>query len=254
MFDLIHELFPNDFPQQDLTANYKAILIEKATLIIAISENTKRDIIKRYGIDKKDINVIYLAPSLSNLTPKKPECQLPKKYLLYVGLRNGYKNFESFIYASKKILLNDRELGIICTGHPLTFNEKQLFDNLEISAQLKYLFVNDCELKYLYQNAIAFVFPSKYEGFGIPILEAFACGCPALISSGSSMDEIGGDAAHYFNPFDQDSIAASINEVLKSSKRRKELIEKGYKQIKYFSWEKTVRETIITYKDVLKSY
>jgi glycosyltransferase involved in cell wall biosynthesis len=106
-------------------------------------------------------------------------------------------------------------------------------------------------LKNLYKNAQAFVFPSLYEGFGLPVLEAFSCGCPAILSNASSLPEIGDDGAIYFNPYDNESITNAIEKVLFDEKFRYNLIQKGFDRLKFFSWDKTAISTKKVYDSLL---
>ena len=106
-------------------------------------------------------------------------------------------------------------------------------------------------MAYFYQNALAFIFPSLYEGFGIPVLESFACGCPLLCSNVSSLPEVAGNAACYFDPYSEESIRDAVVKLLDDSNFREELIDKGYEQLKKFSWKQTSEETKKIYESVL---
>jgi glycosyltransferase involved in cell wall biosynthesis len=108
-------------------------------------------------------------------------------------------------------------------------------------------------LIYLYQNALAFVFPTLYEGFGIPILESFACGCPAVLSNTSSLPEVGGDAAVYFDPQDMDSIKTTVMSVIYNEKKRHEMVARGYEQLNKFSWAKTAQQVEEVYISLLST-
>ena len=111
---------------------------------------------------------------------------------------------------------------------------------------------NDAVLAYAYSHAQCFVFPSIYEGFGIPTLEAFACNCPVVLSNSSSMPEVGGDAAVYFNPEKVDEIAKGIRSVLNDPQLRDQMKEKGKRQLEKFSWAKTARQTVACYRRVME--
>jgi len=111
-------------------------------------------------------------------------------------------------------------------------------EKLNVLHKVHHIKINDISMKILYKNAQAFVFPSLYEGFGLPILEAFSCGCPAILSNSSSLPEVGGDAAIYFDPVDEESLIYAVETVLFNEKYRQELIRKGYERLKQFSWEK----------------
>ncbi len=129
--------------------------------------------------------------------------------------------------------------------------EKEKFKKLNIINKIFQYAANDYILAYLYQKAIAFVFPSLYEGFGIPILEAFSCGCPVIASDASSLPEVAGDAAIYFNPKDKLSILDSIQQVIYKKDLRKQLLNKGYQRIKQFTWKKTAHQTKKLYEGIL---
>jgi len=257
VYDMIHEHFPNYFKANDQTRVWKKQLIENAAIIIAISENTKQDILKFTDADPDRIHVIYLGNPFEHInheqsTPGPDVLLFEKPYLLFVGDRSRYKNFDFFIESVAEMLFKHDELHVICAGSsPFTNEEKKLLKNLNISHKVHHIKINDTILKNLYQNARAFVFPSIYEGFGLPILEAFSCGCPAIISKSSSLPEIGGDGAIYFNPSDKESIILAIENVLFNERNRDNLIEKGYDRLKFFSWEKTANKTKKNYENLL---
>jgi glycosyltransferase involved in cell wall biosynthesis len=250
--DMIHEKFMDVFP--DLKKEMKVFqdkkkLAEQATHIIAVSENTKKDLIELYSIDPAKITVIYLGSSLlkyssvGNISEEKP-------YLLYVGQRFAYKNFSPFLNAVAQSLLK-HNIGLICAGaKPFNSAELQLIEKLGIKKLVKQVSINDEKLASLYSNAIAFVFPSLYEGFGIPVLEAFSCNCPCVISDSSSLPEVAKDGALYFNPMELDSISASIEKIISDTILREDLVRKGQERLKNFSWNKHVAETISVYKKV----
>ena len=252
VYDMIHEKFPEKFPINDKTAINKKLLIDKASKIIAISESTKKDIIDIYKIDSSKIEVVYLSSSLlpsENFIHNK---KLPSEYILFVGSRVGYKNFIFFVESISKLLLNNRNLFLVCAGGGV-FNSDEigLFSRLNIDSQLIQINVNDKSLTDLYVNAQLFVFPSLYEGFGIPILESFSCNCPLVCSNTSSFKEIADDAAVFFNPTDENSILASVSIVLNDEKLQRELKKNGINRLAYFSWNKTAMQTKEIYKSLL---
>lgn len=244
VYDMIHELMPELFPPDDVTRGWKQETIGRATKIIAISESTKKDLVRLYGIDEKKIKVIYLASSLGTADAAPPPFALPKKYLLFVGQRRDYKNFIFFVESIAPLLNRDPELTLLCTGGgAFTVEETDLLDKLRISGQVLQYSVSDKVLATLYKNALAFVFPSLYEGFGIPVLEAFSCGCPAILSNTSSLPEVGGEAARYFDPTDANSLCSAVAEVLSDRALRQEMVRQGLERSCAFSWEKTARQT-----------
>ena len=253
IYDMIHEIYPEIFSFRDRTAERKKLLVQKATRIIAISENTKRDIIRFFGIDENKIEVIYLANSINpSESTDDINIDLPKKYILFVGSRSGYKNFNLFIEAISTLLVEDAELNVVCVGGGnFKEMEKEKFKKLNIVNKIFQYSVSDNILAYIYQKAIAFVFPSLYEGFGIPVLESFASRCPVICSKASSLPEVAGDAAIYFNSTDKLSMLDSIQKVIYNEKLRKQLINKGIERVKEFTWKKTADKTKKIYEGVL---
>jgi len=253
IYDMIHEIYPEMFSSKDETSKRKKLLAQKATKIIAISENTKKDIIKFLGIDAYKIEVIYLAnPFNMNKDDKIINVVTPEKYILFVGNRRGYKNFDLFIKTISPLFNDDVKLNVICAGGG-EFNSMEIekLKNLKIKDKVFFYSGSDSVLAYLYQKAVAFVFPSLYEGFGIPILEAFACGSPVICSRTSSLPEVAGDAAIYFDPTDKLSMLNSIQKVIYNDKLRKKLIDKGKEQVKEFTWRKTADKTKKIYEGIL---
>ena len=244
VYDMIHERFPQYFKSGDQTQMWKKHLIENAGAVIAISENTRQDIVKFTGADPDRIHVIYLGNPFEHGSAQIDTCPAPpvfeKPYLLFVGGRPAYKNFDLFIESVAGMLRDHEELHVVCAGWlPFSSREKNVFEDLNIFHKVHHIKINDTILKNLYQNARAFVFPSLYEGFGLPVLEAFSCNCPAILSNTSSLPEIGGDGAAYFDPNDQESIRSTVEQVLYNERYRQDLIQKGSERLKLFSWEKT---------------
>lgn len=253
IYDMIHEIYPEMFSSKGKTLERKKNLAQKATKIIAISENTKKGIIKFLGIGENKIEVIYLGNSFNIYKDDKTiNIMTPEKYILFVGSRRGYKNFELFIEAISPLLNNDVKLNVVCVGGG-KFNDMEIekLKNLKIKDKVFYYSGNDNVLVYLYQKAVAFVFPSLYEGFGIPLLESFACGCPVICSRTSSLPEVAGDAAMYFDPKSKVSVLSSIQKVIYDNNLRSQLINKGYQRVKEFTWEKTAKKTKKLYEDIL---
>lgn len=253
--DMIHELYAGHFLPQDNTAKWKRLLIKKASKIITVSENTKRDVVRYYGLDESKIEVIYLANSLyyDATVEFNNKIRLPDRYILYVGDRKGYKNFDTFIRAASQILLRDKGLHIVCAGGcKFSVEELELFTKLRISGRVyHYSMIGDQLLAHLYHKASAFIYPSLYEGFGLPVLESFACGCPAIVSNSSSLPEVAADAAVYFDPQDSLSIETSISNVLYDKKLVQKLRNMGFERLKCFSWDKTAKKTQSIYMGLL---
>jgi len=252
--DMIHEIYPEMFPLKDETSKRKKLLAQKATKIIAVSENTKKDIIRFFSIDTNKIEVIYHGTpfDMNGSSDNKVDIDLPEKCILFVGSRSGYKNFNLFVEAITPVLAENTKLKVVCIGGG-NFKEieKEKFERLNITNKVYQYSVNDDILTYLYKKAIVFVFPSLYEGFGIPILEAFSCGCPVIASNTSSFPEVAGDAAIYFDPTDKLSIFDSVQKVIYDNNLRDQLVYKGYQRVKEFTWEKTAEKTKKLYENIL---
>lgn len=172
-------------------------------------------------------------------------------YFLYVGGRSSYKNFK-FLLKAFSIISQKYRVNLICTGSNFTSYERKLLAEYNINDWVKASIIrNDEELCLLYKNAISIVYPSLYEGFGMPILEAFACHCPVLLSNTSCFPEIAQDAGLYFSPYELESLVHSMELILLDDLLRNSLINKGLDREKEFSWNKTANQTLEVYKSVL---
>jgi len=247
--DMIIELYP-EFINAPLFIKRKKKLVDNAAHIIAVSENTKKDIMNVFGTPEEKISVTYHGASLSN-GGSKPD-NLPQKYILYVGDRRlGYKNFAFFISSIQPILTDDKDLFVVCTGESFTGEEKNYFEALGIGDQMKIRFVDDKQMYALYNNAQVFVYPSYYEGFGIPILEAFQAECPVVLSDSSCFPEVVADAGVFFNPKSPQDLRQAALNIFNDKDLKSRMVAKGSKRLKEFSWEKTSLQTVEIYKKVL---
>jgi len=252
VYDMVHELFPDQFYKNDNTSELKKNAVKKADHIICISKNTQNDLINLFNVDIKKTTVIYLGFSLDQQIIKNPK-KLNKPYLLYVGKREGYKNFKRFLEAYSSNEIKNFFDIIIFGGGKINKEEIKMFDKLEISrTSFKQIDGDDSVLAGYYKNASLFVYPSLYEGFGIPPLEAMSFGCPVVCSNTSSMPEVVGDAALLFNPYSVESIRENIICALYDEKIRSSLIAKGQKQVKKFTWKKCAEQTYKVYEKVLR--
>lgn len=252
IYDMSHELYPKLFSKYDFTAENKRKVAAKANRIIAISEHTKKDIITLLNIPASKIDVIPLATTLSSAGMDSEFIPLPSSYFLYVGNRNTYKNFFFLLKAMKALSQININGSLICAGGG-NFNtqERREINRLQLSDKVIQMAVNDNVLAHLYSKARALVFPSLYEGFGIPVLEAFACGCPALLSNRSSLPEVGGGAAKYFDSESVPSLVERMVELIENKGIADDMRTKGLNRLKLFSWESTALKTIETYKKVI---
>jgi glycosyltransferase involved in cell wall biosynthesis len=248
--DMVYELYPANFSDAVEVIAKKKAIITKADAIIAISEYTKRDILRIFPQLENKIRVVHHGYIF---TDEKPAAQLadPGKFILFVGQRWHYKNFQGFVKAISTLLQQDADLKLICAGGgSFVPEEEALLAQLNITGQCRQLNATDAELKQLYQQAQLFAYPSQQEGFGLPILEAFANGCPVVCSNNSSMPEVAGDAAIYFDPYDSGSMLSAISSVLYNTTLKHELKNKGHKQLPLFSFDSCVANTIKVYQSL----
>lgn len=263
IMDLAYVYFPELFKQRDLykLENWTRYSALNARKIIAISKSTKDDIIKEYNVEPEKIDVVY--PGIKQKNMKSPhgnkriplfdKYRISQNFILFVGTLQPRKNIVSLIEAFKKAVsikgqvLSIKDLDLVIIGKKGWMYEEILKrpGELAIEDRVKFLdFVPDEDLGFFYENAICYVLPSLYEGFGLPVLEAMSYGCPVITSNISSLPEAGGDAALYADPKNPGDIADKIVSLINDNNLRKELIQKGYKQVNKFSWEKSARETL----------
>ncbi len=249
VYDLIHEKFPDLYKNKNFEKKKK--IINCSDKIICISENTKNDLIKHYNIDEKKINVIHLGYNhiQNNLNSIRQEnLILPKDFIFFVGSRLKYKNFDLLInsfHSSKKL---KKDFNIVCFGGgPFTEKEKKLFNELNILDKLFHFEGGDDLLSYLYTKSKLFVFPSQYEGFGIPLLEAMSIGCPVLASNTSIFKEICKDGAHYFNNNDANDLCEKLEQLLYSETNLLLKIDLALNISKIYNWKKCANETYKVY-------
>ena len=250
--DLIHELFRNDY---GFSKNYfpKEYILKQASHIICVSENTKKDLINIYNVNPNRISVTHLATDFPTLDNKEDYKNIiGSKYFLFVGTRWKYKNFPNLLRAISinKNLQKNFKL-VLFGGGPLKKEEVTLISELKLKIE-NIIYINGDEnlLKSLYAHAEFLIYPSKYEGFGIPILESFSQNCPVLCSNTSSLPEVADDAALYFNPDEPEEISFTMDRFIDSSSSRNMLVKKGSERLKKFSWNKCAEQTLNIYQNL----
>jgi len=250
VYDMIHERFPERFASQDPTRRRKRQAVDRADGIICLSQSGKQDLIEILGVPEEKIAVIHLANSLVAEVSEPPQVREP--YVLFVGQRGGYKNFRAFAEAFASRADFTRNFKLICFGGgPFTPEEAQALRTLGILDKAKVLEGPDSLLANLYRYASAFVYPSLYEGFGFPPLEAMHYGCPVLVSRSSSIPEVVGDAGQYFDPTDREDMAEKLARLLEDESLRKQLAVRGPQREKAFSWDLCAEETQRFYHHIL---
>ncbi len=253
--DIAFITHPNTF-SKFFRIYYKFIMpfvIKRADKIITASNYSRSEIEKQYPLSKQKVEVIYLG---ADSRYKKFDID-KKDQILYVGSMNERKNFIGVVKAFE--LLNSENYKLIVVGNfgsnfvidesnKLTIEKAKNNPNIEFKSG-----VSDDDLIKLYNNSKLFVFPSFYEGFGLPVLESMTCGTPVVCSSSTSLPEVGGDAVVYCDPFNVDDIKNKLELVLNDKKLQREMIQKGFKRAKEFSWENSANKHIEVFEEVMKS-
>lgn len=262
--DLIGKLFPENlsFFSRFYWGKWLPLANRFGDCIIVDSECTKIDVIKYLKVDSEKVRVIYLAAS-DHFTNHKSQNEIERvcikhrvkrPYLLFVGNIEPRKNLARVIRAFSNVRKKDKsELNLVIVGskawdYP---NIHKLINELELSDSILCLnYVDDEDLVSLYNGGELLVFPSLYEGFGLPIVEAMQCGMPVLTSNLSSMPEVGGKAAYYVNPYEEREIEEGMRLILTDSQLQNELRAKGLIQAKQFSWKQTAEQTLAVYQEL----
>ncbi len=259
----VYDVIPLRFPEHS-TARARLLfrLTTKLALrasrsVVAISEATKRDYVRFFGILPERITAIPLAAS-DQFSPRPPEevyalrrkYNLPDRFFLYLGSNKPHKNLTRLVGAWARVAADDVTL-VVAGAWIAGFSEPKAAAE-RLGAPVRWLGpVPDGVLPALYSAAEAFVFPSLYEGFGLPVLEAMACGIPVACSDTSSLPEVAGDAALYFDPEDVDSMVEALRCLLSDAALRASLREQGLERAKTFSWKRTAEETLRVYRSAL---
>ena len=233
----------------------------RATHVIVVSDCTRRDLMVAYGVPAEKITVVHeaAAPCFGPQPPAVVEAartryDLPKRYLFFVGTIEPRKNLARLLTAFEPLYAGGLTDGLVIVGRRGWLYD-DFFARLEASSAREAVFlpgyVPDEDLPVLYTGAQALVLPSLYEGFGLPVLEAMACGTPVACSKVSSIPEIGGDAVLYFDPTDVEAMTGVIGRVLRDGVLREEMQARGLARAARFSWERTAQETLAVYRQVV---
>ena len=250
VFDLVHEKFTGQYSRFDPTSAEKAAAVARADHIICISKNTQRDLVELLAVPMEKTSVVYLGSSALKVNREGTLPRNDRPFLLYVGVRGGYKNFKRLVAAFASSALLKRDFDLVCFGGgALSGEERRHAKELGISeGRLRHVSGGDDVMAQLYATAAAFVYPSVYEGFGIPPLEAMSVGCPVICSNSSSLPEVVGDAAELFDPLDEEQLRNAMERVVTSEGLRQELIARGRRRCAAFSWEGCAQETLSIYR------
>ena len=253
----VHDLIPDVLYGNPDIKRWRKQVFDAATRIITVSEHTKQDVMAFYGVPAARISVIHHGVDTLR-TMKSVTSMEGKRYILYVGKRDGYKNFSFMVKALQPIFAVDHTLSLVCTGTGFSESECRLLENCGMLKRASARLYSDDELRWLYANALVFIYPSIYEGFGMPILDAFSFGCPVLLANVTCFPEIGGDAALYFDPKDEEDFRRQLGRVIGDDdaalKLRSDLILRGKERVKLFSWKKCADETSVVYQQTIKDF
>jgi glycosyltransferase involved in cell wall biosynthesis len=256
VYDMIYELFPGDFPARDVTSRMKRAAVDRADHVICISENTRADLIELFGVPAEKTTVVHLGYERLPTHRGQEAPQVERRpFLLYVGGRRGYKNFVRFLEAVSGSQTLKSGFDIVAFGGgPFSAAEQELVEHLGLgSGAVRQVSGDDRALGTLYEGATALVYPSRYEGFGMPLLEAMAHGCPVVASRASSVPEVAGDAAEFFAPDCVEDMRGAIERVALSHERRQALVQRGNLRLSGFSWASCAAQTLAVYRRTLEN-
>jgi len=231
-YDCAHERFPELFPGGERIIQMKRRAFAAADLILTISESSRQDVMRFYGVPRHKIEGVHLGVDRFFDRSKAEEAvenSKRKPYLLYVGSRALYKNFSVLESAFQTGLVKDYEV-VVVGGGPLNESEMNAFHG-----RVRWLDAGDGELRTLYQEAAAFIYPSLHEGFGLPPLEALACGCPVVVADIQVAHEVLGEHAEYFKP---DEPAALVDAISRAVDQDRDTRMRGYAHARSYTWEK----------------
>ncbi len=247
VYDMINERLPRLSYAARRYSELKRLAVGRADQIICISEHTRQDLLSLFPVDEAKVTTVHLGVDPAPPQPAGPDRE---PLVLFVGTRTAYKNFDRLAqaFAASPVMRSGYTL-VAFGGKRFARREHELFRRLGLRpGQVRHETGDDAALAGMYRRAAVFVYPSLYEGFGIPPLEAMAHGCPVAASNCSSIPEVTGDAAAFFDPLAVDSIRDTVEKILADAALRAELVRRGYSRIRRFSWEDCARRTLEVYR------
>jgi len=252
VYDMTHEVFPDLFVPKGRVIQWKTASINRADWIICISENTRQDVLRYHPHVADRASVVHLGFDPPPPLPAVSERPHERPYLLYVGMRRDYKNFTGLVDAFSASERLRRDFDVVCIGDgAFQPGERDRLTKAGVAGKFLQFEADDLALQRWYHHAHLFVYPSLYEGFGIPPLEAMAAGCPVVAMKVSSVPEVCGDAAEYALPGEPESLRTALENVAYSPERAETLRALGWERLKLFSWERCAQETSEVYRKLL---
>jgi len=253
IYDMTPELFPELFPGGNPHANKRAF-VERAAIVLCISESTRRDLLRLYGDIAAPTAVTHLAVGPRFAPGAARPAWAPARYVLFLGVRVAHKDFRVALEAFATLAQSDPSTTLVAVGGgPFTGDETAVIDRWGLGDRVVQRDASDSELPGVFGAATAFVFPSRYEGFGLPTLEAMACGTPTVLADSSSNPEVGGPAALYFPPGDHAALATQLGRLLADEAFRAQRSALGLAQAGRFTWRRTAEATSDAYRLVTGS-
>lgn len=258
---MIHEKYPQHYARHDPIARWKQRAVKAADTIICISENTRKDLLTHYDtVPPEKVSVTHLGfDALGALLPDEPAASFRTRalgadipYILFVGHRAGYKNFAGLLQAYSNSAWLHQNFALLCFGGgAFTPAEQALVASSPAPERVRQMGGSDAVLASCYRHAALFVYPSLYEGFGIPPLEAMSMDCPVACSNTSSIPEVVGDAAAYFDPSSLESMRTVLEDVLGTSTVTADLVQRGQARRTQYSWRRCAEQTVDIYRATL---
>jgi glycosyltransferase involved in cell wall biosynthesis len=247
VYDMIHERYPEQFGSRDVTPVSKRPWCERADVVFAISETTRDDLLDRFALRPEKVFVTPLG--VARVEPRPGTLPFGSEpWVLYVGdRRTPYKNWSAVLEA---VARTGPDWRLACFGGPPTADDARAIAAVGLGDRVRFVSGDDRDLARMYEGASALVYPSHYEGFGLPVLEAMAHDCPVVAARAGAIPEVAGDAARYFDPDDVEALAAALTHVLLDETCTTELRAAGRRRVPLFPWERTVEATLVGYRSI----
>jgi glycosyltransferase involved in cell wall biosynthesis len=254
----VHDMIPEILPRTRRRLDFMTLkrrYVSQADHIICVSESTKDDLLRIYGDVGTPITVVYHGVD-AGFSPEVPAIEdFPAEYVVFVGNRGAYKDAATLLRAFAQLHAEFPSLELVFVGGgPFTGEEARSIRGLGLGPEVHQVSLDEGQMASAYAHAVLCVFPSQYEGFGLPALEAMACGTPLVLANGSSLPEVGGDAASYFPPGDSDALAVQMRWLLNEPSERERLVALGFVRAREFTWKRSAEQTALVYAQTIDEF